>query len=80
MTAPWASLGGSFTAAPNNGELVVGQFYLDLDPPARTGKRGGAWMDDVRTRWLRPDTGKRCKPRPSGLQLCPMAWMANLRC
>ncbi|MEO7159072.1 MAG: M3 family metallopeptidase [Polaromonas sp.] len=38
-----------------DGELV-GQFYLD--PPARTGKRGGAWMDDVRTRWLRPDTGK----------------------
>ena len=32
----------------------VGQFYLD--PAARTGKRGGAWMDDVRTRWLRPDT------------------------
>ncbi len=37
------------------GELV-GQFYLDQ--PARTGKRGGAWMDDVRSRWLRPDTGK----------------------
>lgn len=33
---------------------LVGQFYLDQ--PARTGKRGGAWMDDVRTRWLRPDT------------------------
>ena len=33
---------------------LVGQFYLD--PAARTGKRGGAWMDDVRTRWLRPDT------------------------
>jgi len=33
----------------------VGQFYLD--PSARTGKRGGAWMDDVRARWLRPDTG-----------------------
>jgi len=33
---------------------LVGQFYLD--PSARTGKRGGAWMDDVRTRWLRPDT------------------------
>jgi len=33
----------------------VGQFYLD--PAARTGKRGGAWMDDVRARWLRPDTG-----------------------
>jgi oligopeptidase A len=33
---------------------LVGQFYLD--PPARTGKRGGAWMDDVRARWMRPDT------------------------
>ncbi len=33
----------------------VGQFYLD--PTARAGKRGGAWMDDVRARWLRPDTG-----------------------
>jgi len=37
------------------GVQLVGQFYLD--PAARTGKRGGAWMDDVRTRWLRPDTG-----------------------
>ncbi|ODS92306.1 MAG: oligopeptidase A [Comamonas sp. SCN 65-56] len=35
---------------------LVGQFYLDK--PARTGKRGGAWMDDARSRWLRPDTGK----------------------
>lgn len=34
---------------------TVGQFYLDQ--PARKGKRGGAWMDDVRSRWLRPDTG-----------------------
>ena len=33
---------------------LVGQFYLD--PSARNGKRGGAWMDDVRARWLRPDT------------------------
>ena len=33
---------------------LVGQFYLD--PAARHGKRGGAWMDDVRARWLRPDT------------------------
>ena len=32
---------------------LVGQFYLD--PGARQGKRGGAWMDDVRARWLRPD-------------------------
>ncbi|QXZ11045.1 M3 family metallopeptidase [Comamonas sp. Y33R10-2] len=36
------------------GPELVGQFYLD--PQARKGKRGGAWMDDVRTRWLRPDT------------------------
>lgn len=35
---------------------LIGQFYLDQ--PARTGKRGGAWMDDVRARWLRPDTGQ----------------------
>ncbi|MEK7345614.1 MAG: M3 family metallopeptidase [Pseudomonadota bacterium] len=34
---------------------LIGQFYLD--PPARSGKRGGAWMDDVRGRWQRPDTG-----------------------
>jgi len=33
---------------------LVGQFYLD--PSARNGKRGGAWMDDVRARWMRPDT------------------------
>lgn len=35
---------------------LVGQFYLD--PAARSGKRGGAWMDDVRARWLRPDNGQ----------------------
>jgi oligopeptidase A len=39
----------------SSGRDVVGQFYLD--PHARNGKRGGAWMDDVRSRWLRPDTG-----------------------
>ena len=32
---------------------LVGQFYLD--PYARPGKRPGAWMDDVRGRWARPD-------------------------
>ncbi|MDO5087603.1 MAG: M3 family metallopeptidase, partial [Comamonadaceae bacterium] len=37
------------------GVQLLGQFYLD--PGARQGKRGGAWMDDVRARWLRPDTG-----------------------
>jgi oligopeptidase A len=39
-----------------NGLELVGQFYLD--PAARAGKRGGAWMDDVRGRWLRPDNGQ----------------------
>lgn len=33
---------------------LVGQFYMDL--AARAGKRSGAWMDDVRGRWLRPDS------------------------
>jgi len=32
---------------------LVGQFYLDAF--ARTGKRPGAWMDDARGRWRRPD-------------------------
>ena len=35
---------------------LIGQFYLD--PAARNGKRGGAWMDDVRARWLRPDNNQ----------------------
>ena len=39
----------------DQGAQLLGQFYLD--PGARKGKRGGAWMDDVRARWLRPDTG-----------------------
>ncbi|KWT98773.1 MULTISPECIES: M3 family metallopeptidase [unclassified Variovorax] len=39
----------------SEGRQKVGQFYLD--PSARAAKRGGAWMDDVRARWLRPDTG-----------------------
>jgi oligopeptidase A len=42
------------------GGQLVGQFYLD--PAARNGKRGGAWMDDVRARWLRPDDGRRQTP------------------
>ena len=38
------------------GLKLIGHFYLD--PSARNGKRGGAWMDDARGRWLRPDTGQ----------------------
>jgi len=41
-------------AAGDAAPTLVGQFYLD--PTARNGKRGGAWMDDARARWLRPDT------------------------
>ncbi|MET0518193.1 MAG: M3 family metallopeptidase, partial [Burkholderiaceae bacterium] len=33
--------------------VLVGQFYLDLY--ARPGKRPGAWMDEVRSRWARPE-------------------------
>ncbi len=53
-----APLGGSESrvAGSVGANQLVGQFYLDQ--PARTGKRGGAWMDDVRARWLRPDNGK----------------------
>ncbi|AEG92954.1 M3 family metallopeptidase [Ramlibacter tataouinensis] len=47
--------GVEFYRIERNGRLV-GQFYLD--PAARSGKRGGAWMDDVRARWLRPDNGQ----------------------
>ncbi|MBH2018255.1 MAG: M3 family metallopeptidase [Burkholderiales bacterium] len=54
-SAPVWKPGVAFYRIERDGQLV-GQFYLDQ--PARTGKRGGAWMDDVRTRWLRPDTGK----------------------
>ena len=43
-----------FYRIERDGQLL-GQFYLD--PGARPGKRGGAWMDDMRGRWLRPDTG-----------------------
>lgn len=52
--APAWNPGVEFYRIERAGELV-GQFYLD--PAARTGKRGGAWMDDVRARWLRPDDG-----------------------
>jgi oligopeptidase A len=41
--------------ALHRGDTLVGHVYLDL--LAREGKRPGAWMDDVRGRWRRPDTG-----------------------
>lgn len=48
--------GVEFYRIERNGGQLVGQFYLD--PAARNGKRSGAWMDDVRARWLRPDNGQ----------------------
>ena len=54
-SAPVWKPGVEFYRIERHGQLL-GQFYLDQ--PARTGKRGGAWMDDVRARWLRPDTGQ----------------------
>jgi len=41
-----------FCELRRHGELI-GQVYLDLF--ARNGKRPGAWMDEVRSRWTRPD-------------------------
>jgi oligopeptidase A len=37
------------------GEEAIAGFYLDLY--ARAGKQQGAWMDDARQRWRRPDSG-----------------------
>jgi oligopeptidase A len=53
--APVWNANVEFYRIERQGQLV-GQFYLD--PTARVGKRGGAWMDDVCARWLRPDSGK----------------------
>ncbi|MDO8375637.1 MAG: M3 family metallopeptidase [Aquabacterium sp.] len=44
-----SAAGGVGDAPPQ----LVGQFYLDLY--ARPGKRPGAWMNEVRGRWQRPD-------------------------
>ena len=52
-SAPTWHPGVEFYRIERDGRLI-GQFYLDTG--ARTGKRGGAWMDDVRARWLRPDS------------------------
>ncbi len=49
------------------GELV-GQFFLD--PYARNGKQPGAWMDDVRGRWARPDTPTSTPQTPVAHLVC----------
>jgi oligopeptidase A len=50
-TAPVWNEKVRFYRIEQNNELLA-QFYLDT--AARDGKRGGAWMDDARGRWLRP--------------------------
>jgi oligopeptidase A len=48
----WRAQAASGLAGDAGGERVAG-FYLDLH--ARAGKQSGAWMDDCRGRWRRPD-------------------------
>ena len=60
-----------FYRLDRNGELV-GQFYLDLY--ARPGKRPGAWMDEVRSRWARPDLeGASVQQTPVAQLVCNFA-------
>ena len=53
-TAPVWHPSVRFFKVERDGALLA-QFYLD--PYARQGKQGGAWMDDVRVRWARPEGG-----------------------
>ncbi|WP_418315408.1 M3 family metallopeptidase [Piscinibacter sakaiensis] len=55
----------------SRGGQLVGQFYLDLH--ARTGKRPGAWMDDVRGRWKRPDRSDGALQTPVAHLVCNFA-------
>ncbi|RTL24606.1 MAG: M3 family peptidase [Burkholderiales bacterium] len=50
----------------------IASFYLDLY--ARPGKRPGAWMDDVRSRWLKPEiNGVREQQLPVAQLVCNFA-------
>jgi oligopeptidase A len=51
-TAPLWHPDVRFFRVERDGRLLA-QFYLD--PYARPGKRPGAWMDDARSRWQRPE-------------------------
>ncbi|MBB3292156.1 oligopeptidase A [Mitsuaria sp. BK045] len=57
-----------FCELRRDGQLI-GQVYLDLY--ARSGKRPGAWMDEVRSRWARPDlTGSGAEQIPVAHLVC----------
>jgi oligopeptidase A len=58
-------------AGATEGPRLVGQFYLD--PYARPGKRPGAWMDDVRGRWARPDANGAPPQTPVAQLVCNFA-------
>ena len=51
--AEGAQLGSQSDSDSDSDSALVGQFYVDLY--ARSTKRGGAWMDNARNRWLRPE-------------------------
>ena len=52
--APLWHEGARFHRVSRRGQPIAG-FYLDLH--ARAGKQQGAWMNDARGRWLRPEGG-----------------------
>ncbi|HSW03734.1 M3 family metallopeptidase, partial [Aquabacterium sp.] len=53
------------------GPQLIGQFYLDAH--ARSGKRPGAWMDGVRSRWARPDATDGSVQTPVAQLVCNFA-------
>ena len=62
-TNPWADDVQLFSVqrvGSSGARTCIGHFFLDSQ--ARSGKRGGAWMDDVRGRWSRPDRGQVQQP------------------
>lgn len=63
VTNPWAEGVQLFSVqrvGSSGARTCIGHFFLDSQ--ARSGKRGGAWMDDVRGRWSRPDRGQVQQP------------------
>jgi oligopeptidase A len=51
--------------------VLIGQFFLDMY--ARPTKRPGAWMDDARERWARPDAADNALQTPVAHLVCNFA-------